>query len=55
MNDLSQGKCAVVYQIQFMGDEGLFYLSDGSYTAFNEREVLIQDGLDYTIIDVSEY
>ena len=54
VTDLPSDKCAVVYQIQFMGDEGLFYLS-GNYTAYNEEEVLIQDGLDYTIIDIQEY
>ena len=55
LKDLPEDKCAIVYHIEFKGDEGLFYLSDDNYTAFEEQEVLIQDGLDYTITNVSEY
>ena len=49
LNDLPDGMCPVLYHIEFTGNEGLFYLSDLNYTAFLEREVLVQDGLEYRI------
>ena len=46
--------CPVLYHIVFTGNEGLFYLSDLNYTAFLEREVLVQDGLEYRITEMRE-
>ena len=43
---------SVVYCINFYGSKGLFDLSNG-YSSFNdEEEVLVQDGLKYSIIDI---
>ena len=54
LNDLPNGMCPVLYDIEFTGNEGLFYLSDLNYTAFMEREVLVQDGLEYRITAIRE-
>ena len=54
VNDLPDGMCPVLYHIEFTGNEGLFYLSDLNYTAFLEREVLVQDGLEYRITEMRE-
>lgn len=47
--EIPEDKFAVIYDIKFTGDEGLFNLSDPCFTAFDEGEVLIQDGFEYKI------
>jgi hypothetical protein len=54
LSDLPQDKCSIIYHIKFSGDEGLFYMSDPRFTAFQEDEVLVQDGLEYSIDDVKK-
>ena len=54
LNDLPDDKEAVIYDIRFTGDEGLFNMSDSRYTAFEEDEVLIQDGFEYKIDKVQK-
>ena len=49
LSELPDQKLPVIYHIKFTGDEGLFYLSDTRFTAFEEDEVLIQDGFEYRI------
>lgn len=49
LNDIPDDKFAVIYDIKFTGDEGLFNMSDPRYSAFDEDEVLIQDGFEYKI------
>ena len=41
LNEIPDDKLAVIYDIRFTGDEGLFKMSDSRYTAFEEDEVLI--------------
>ena len=54
-NELTEGKCAVIYKIYFRGDEGLLDMSDSNFSAFaGEREVLIQDGFQYKIKSIEE-
>ena len=44
----------IIYKINFNGSKGLFEMSD-DYTAFaGEDEVLIQDGLEYTVKNVEK-
>lgn len=52
--EVPDGKIAVLYKIKFTGDEGLFFMSDPRFTAFEEDEVLVQDGLEYRIDSVKE-
>ena len=41
----------VLFKIDFRGEKGLFKLTD-EYTAFaEENEVLIQDGLEYLVVE----
>ena len=48
--ELTDDKLPVVLEIDFRGKEGLFELTHG-YTAYpGEGEVLVQDGLEYSII-----
>ena len=48
-NNQKEDLIPVVFEINFYGQQGLFEMTKG-YTAFpNEREVLIQDGLEYSI------
>jgi hypothetical protein len=55
LDKLTADMCPVIYKIQFIGDEGLFYLSDSNFSAFKaEQEILLQDGLDYRIISITE-
>ena len=50
----SDGLNPVVYRIEFNSTEGLFEMSEG-YTAYpGEDEVLIQDGLEYTVKNVEK-
>ena len=45
----------VVFEIVFEGTSGLFQLSEG-YSAFPEEdEVLLQDGLQYSVIKITEH
>ena len=41
LHEIPDDKLAVIYDIRFTGDEGLFNMSDSRYTAFEEDEVLI--------------
>ena len=41
----------VVYKIQFEGDVGLFKMTS-NYSAYDEDETLIQDGLEYKVIEI---
>ena len=44
----------MVFQIDFKGKKGLFYMSD-EYTAYpGEGEVLLQDGLQYRVTAISK-
>ena len=54
LSELPEGKRAVVYHIKFTGDEGLFYMSDNRFTAFEEDEILVQDGFEYRIDSIEE-
>ena len=48
------GLVPVIYEIHFSGKNGLFEMSSG-YSAFQEEdEILIQDGLEYSVIDIQE-
>ena len=57
--EFSQQNCQhdqlpVVFEIQFLQNFGLFYLSS-EYTAYpDEDEVLIQDGLQYQVLESKE-
>ena len=44
----------MVYQIDFHGSKGLFEMSEGYSSYAGEEEVLIQDGLQYSITDIEE-
>ena len=45
---------AVLFEIEFTGEKGLFELTEG-FTAYpDEAEVLIQDGLKYRVIENSQ-
>ena len=54
LNDVPLGRYPVIYKIAFTGDEGLFYLSNSNFSAYQEREVLVQDGLKYKIKSIEE-
>ena len=54
LSDIPEDKSPVIYDIRFTGDEGLFNMSDPRYTAFDEDEVLIQDGFEYKIEKVDK-
>ena len=41
----------VLYEIEFNGDKGLFCMNDGFSAYDGEDEVLIQDGLEYRVVD----
>lgn len=41
----------VLFEILFEGERGLFNMNDQEYTAFQEDEVLIQDGFPYRVLD----
>ena len=52
---LKEEQIPVVFDITFKGSSGLFQLTQG-FTAYpNEKEVLVQDGLTYRVIDNSEH
>lgn len=53
-SDLEEDKVAVIYNIVFNDDEGLFSMNDRRFTAFEEEEVLLQDGLEYRIVSIEE-
>lgn len=44
----------VIFEIQFLSDNGLFELTSGFSAYPNEGEVLVQDGLEYLVVDNSE-
>ena len=45
----------VLFEIQFSGQNQFFFMENDQYSAYpEEREVLLQDGLEYDIIDVFE-
>lgn len=47
-------KVAILFEIDFRGDKGLFKMS-AEYTAYpSEAEILIQDGFEYRITDNKE-
>ena len=52
--EIPDDKLPVIYDIRFTGDEGLFNMSDSRFTAFEEDEVLIQDGFEYKIDKVEK-
>ena len=54
LHEIPDDKLPVIYDIRFTGDEGLFNMSDSRYTAFEEDEVLIQDGFEYKIDKVEK-
>lgn len=48
---MPEGIIPVLFQIKFKGDKGLFELSE-EFTAYPEEdEVLIQDGLEYKVVE----
>ena len=55
LNDLEENhKIAVVFQIEFNGNKGFFEMTKG-YSAFpKEDEVLVQDGLEYSVLSKTE-
>ena len=44
----------VIFRIKFMGSKGLFEMSRGYSAYHNEDEVLIQDGLEYTVESIEK-
>lgn len=51
---LQEGEIPVIFQINFTGDKGLFEMSKG-YSVFpSEDEVLVQDGLEYRVLENKE-
>ena len=44
----------MVYQIDFHGTKGIFEMSEGYSSYPDQGEVLIQDGLQYSITDIEE-
>lgn len=53
MSDIPPGKVPVIFQIHFKSEQGLFALTD-DYSAYPENEVLVQDGLEYKVIQKSD-
>ena len=54
MDKLVNGLNPVIYKINFNGSQGLFEMS-AEYSAYaGEDEVLIQDGLEYTIKNIQK-
>lgn len=52
---LGQDMSAVIYEINFKGDRGIFFMSNRKFTAHpEEQEILVQDGLDYKIVSVQK-
>ena len=52
---IADGKVAVIYEIEFKGTQGIFFMSSRKFSAHPEEElVLIQDGLEYLITSVQE-
>ena len=55
IDDLEEGKMAVIYEIEFTGSRGIFFMSSREFTAHREeQEVLLQDGLEFKITSVQE-
>ena len=53
LNNSNDDKIPVIFEINFIGSHGLFKLIEG-YTAFaNESEVLVQDGLEYKVCEIT--
>lgn len=51
--EIKLGQISVVYKIDFFNDKGLFDMT--GFSSFNEeREVLVQDGLEYSVTDIKE-
>lgn len=49
MDDLKEDQVAVIFKINFIGEKGLFFLSQ-EYSAYpDEGEILVQDGLQYLV------
>ena len=54
LQDLRDDQIPVIFEIEFKGQTGLFELTP-DYTAYpGENEVLVQDGLQYLIMDNTE-
>ena len=52
---IAEGKVAVIYEIEFKGTQGIFFMSSRDFSAHpEEHEVLVQDGLEYLITSVQE-
>ena len=50
--DVNPEKCPVLVEIVIEGDNQLFSLYSEEYSAYSyEEEVLLQDGVEYTVID----
>ena len=53
LSDLKEGQMSVVYHIDFHKDKGLFDME--GFSCYNqEKEVLVQDVLDYSITDIEK-
>lgn len=50
--DLAADRNAVLYEIDFTGDEGLLKMLPDFTSYEEEGEVLLQDGLDYDVVDI---
>ena len=51
--NIEEGQVPVVYQIEFHSEKGLFDMS--GYSSYDhEKEVLIQDGLEYSVTKITK-
>ena len=55
LENVKEGMISVVYEINFKKENGLFALTS-EYSAYpNEQEVLVQDGLEYSIMAIEDH
>ena len=51
--DNDTNKKSILLQIEFTGDNQFFYLNSKKYSAYpGEKEVLLQDGIQYKVVSV---
>ena len=48
MGDLKPDKVPVIFMIVFKSEMGLFEMTD-EYSAYDEKEVIVQDGFQYLV------
>ena len=53
LQEVKQGQASIVYEIEFQGTHGLFEMSKGYSSFEEEQEVLVQDGLEYEITEIT--